>query len=195
MHLRTTLRTLTGLLVFATASSASAAEQAAPAEKKEDKPFGGYGAPELKVSTLFGEPAAIFGSQGGFILKRRFILGGAGYGLVSSNQVTVSGRRLGLGYGYGLARVGYIFFEDAVVRPVAFVGVGGGGVGLGDGEPEARSGGFFAIEPQLEIEVAPASFLRLALAGSYRYAAGADGFSASDLSGPSASILARVGSF
>src|SRR4051812_32899151 len=47
---------------------------------------GGYGAPEVRVTSIAGSPGILFGSQGGWIHDHVFVLGGAGYGLV--NDVT-----------------------------------------------------------------------------------------------------------
>jgi hypothetical protein len=184
------------LVALGSAAPARAAETTEPpVEPKPKNQLGGYGAPEIKGTLFFGDPALLFGSQGGFVVKHRWIFGGAGYGLVSNTDGVVDGRKLPMSLGYGLGRVGYIFWHDADVHPVLLVGGGGGGMSIGDEEAEARSGTFFVGEPQLEIEANAGPFLRIAVAGSYRFVTKTAGISWRELSGPSASFLVRVGSF
>lgn len=45
---------------------------------------GGFGGPVVKVTSINGESAVFVGGRGGWIINHTFVLGGAGYGLVTN---------------------------------------------------------------------------------------------------------------
>ncbi len=45
---------------------------------------GGFGGPAVKVTSINGETAVLIGGCGGWIINHTFVLGGAGYGLVTN---------------------------------------------------------------------------------------------------------------
>lgn len=169
---------------------------------------GGYGAPETKITTMTGDAAVLVGGQGGWIINRHFIIGGAGYGLASRHtpdmqlQRPTGASRIELGYGG--PRVAYVFQPASLVHLTVGVLVGAGALTIAtrapandDGFDHHDSAGFFALEPQAEMDINLAKFVRLALGGSYRYlgSSGKPGLAASDLSGPAGSIAIKLGVF
>jgi hypothetical protein len=65
---------------------------------------GGYGAPTGALTTVNGEAVAVVGGQDGWILNRRFVIGGAGRGITPLPDISLSGTpgssaQLQLGYG------------------------------------------------------------------------------------------------
>src|SRR3989339_1042733 len=43
---------------------------------------GGFGGPEIKLSTLYDKSALMIGGKGGWIINHKFSIGGGGYGQV-----------------------------------------------------------------------------------------------------------------
>jgi hypothetical protein len=168
---------------------------------------GGYGGPEMKATTMVGDPAIFVGGQAGWIIDRQLVLGGAGYGLASSHSPDAPLLRpegpSRLQLGYGGFRVGWIVAPKQLVHFTASVLVGGGGVTVvthdlaADRYGSHNSAAFFALEPAIDMEVNLARWLRLGVGASYRYLGntGQPGLQAVDLSGPAAGVALRFGVF
>jgi hypothetical protein len=73
---------------------------------------GGYGAPEVKFTTMTGDPAVLVGFQGGWIINHGFVIGAAGYGLSTTHDapaaLSLPSTRSTLQFGYGGPRLGYV---------------------------------------------------------------------------------------
>jgi hypothetical protein len=161
----------------------------------------------MKATAMTGEPAILVGGQAGWIVSRHFLLGGAGYGLATTHSpASELARPEGpsrLGLGYGGVRVGWIFATEELVHLTAAVLVGGGGVTVmthnlaADRWDTHNSEAFFALEPEVELELNLARNVRLAVTGSYRYVGntGTVGLQSSDLSGPAGGLVAKFGVF
>jgi len=169
---------------------------------------GGYGAPESKITSLTGDVALLVGVQAGWIIDKHLVIGGAGYGLVSNHtpveelQSATGSSRIELGYGG--PRVAWIVAPTEIVHLTLGTLIGAGGLDIATKDPGRASGynhhdsaAFFALEPQAEMEVNVARYVRVAVGGSYRYLGdtGKPGLHASDLSGPAASLAVKIGYF
>jgi hypothetical protein len=168
---------------------------------------GGYGAPEVRMSAVSGEAAALMGVQGGWILAHSLTLGIAGYGLASwvdaprEAQAGVSDARVNLAYG-GM-RVGFVFAPERLLHVTTAILVGGGVTALvedpadGSDSTIVRSHTLFALEPEIGLEMNVTTFLRVCASTSYRYLSdsGIAGLSASKLSAPAAGLAMKFGSF
>jgi hypothetical protein len=176
---------------------------------------GGYGAPTVALTTLNGETAAMVGGQGGWVLNRRFVLGGALRGIAPRPDVNVRNRspsdpesaQVQLGY-MGLL-LEYIGAPSSLFHYGAEVVVGGGNVELvGDqgfqAGPSVSDESFersavFAAEVGARAELNVTSFFRIGLSGGYRLVSGADlekaAVSGGDLSAPYGQLSLRFGSF
>jgi hypothetical protein len=176
---------------------------------------GGYGAPTVALTTLNGEMAAVVGGQGGWVLNRRFVLGGAVRGVAPRPDVTLRNRsqndpesaQLQLGY-VGLL-LEYIGAPSDLLHYGAELVVGGGTVELVDdqafragasvSEDSFDRSGAFVSEVGARAELNVTSFFRIGLSGGYRLVAGADlekaDVSNGDLSAPYGQLSLRFGSF
>lgn len=162
---------------------------------------GGYGAPEVKLTSIAGTAGLLVGGQGGWVINHVFVLGGAGYGLatdVPSPDVlqTPGASRAFLSYGYGGPRLTFIPGARRPVHLVAAVLVGGGHVSS-KSEGRSTGGGFFVVEPELGVEVNVARHLRIALGASYRIAGATSivGLDTGALSGPTGLLAVKIGDF
>jgi hypothetical protein len=95
--------------------------------------------------------------------------------------------------GYGGVRLGGILGGEGPVHFTGGVLLGGAAVGRGDGD----SAGTWAIEPDAGVEATVTSWLRVSLAGSYRFLGAADEvhLRSAQLSGPAAGLAVKLGSF
>ena len=161
-------------------------------------PSGGYGAPTVALTRLNGEPAAMVGGQGGLLLNRRFVLGGAVRGITPRPTVDLRNRDSGDPASAQL-QLGY----------VGQLVVGGGTVELVD-DQSFRAGasvsedsfdraGAFVSEVGARAELNVTSFFRIGLSGGYRLVAGGNlekaDVSNGDLSAPYGQLSFRFGSF
>jgi hypothetical protein len=166
---------------------------------------GGFGALVMKSATVNGEPALLVGGRGGWIINSTFVIGGGGYGLVNNIPARVRGpygeRFVNMGYG-GL-ELEYIPMSHRLVHLSFQTLVGAGGVDhrrmswRHDGDEEFNGDVFFIAEPGVNATLNVATFLRISAGMSYRYVKGLNyaGMSDSDISGPSAVLMVRVGVF
>lgn len=159
--------------------------------------YGGYGAPELKLTNFNNNPGLIVGGHGGFILNHRFIIGGGGYGLVTKSKF--SNDTLNIGTGYGGLRLEYVCCSHKLVHFSVPVLIGGGGAAVLEKNRDAgeygeinwdvndnddwdewddygviESSGYFVVEPGVNVELNIVKHFRIAMGSSYRYIAGTD---------------------
>jgi hypothetical protein len=168
---------------------------------------GGYGGPELKLTSMVGDPALLVGVQGGWVINHALVIGAAGYGLVTQHDapaaVSPAFTSSTLQLGYGGPRVSYVILPNEVVHFSIGILVGAGGFtilsrnNMGHDYWTHDSRAFFAMEPQGEVEANLMRHLRVALGVSYRYIDTPSGSAlrSSDLSGPAASLLFKGGVF
>jgi hypothetical protein len=195
------------LFIFAAMLLAQSAAFAAPTPTSDATPaddgqestrsktsIGGYGAPELKVTSLASSAGLLAGSQGGFIIGHHLVLGGGGYGLASEVTVTRDGAKKTVGFGYGGFRPAFILGEpDSVVHFGGGIVLGAAGASVGDSDSSLS----WVVEPDVGVDFRAVRWLRIGVAGSYRFVGAADkaNLSFAQLSGPAAGLAIKVGSF
>lgn len=173
---------------------------------------GGFGGPVVKFTQIKGEPAVLVGGRGGWIINHSFVIGGGGYGLVTSidadNETIVSsfGSKPYINFGYGGFEMEYIINSNQLLHFSVAALIGGGGVSyrndLWDNHEDwddwdSPHDAFFVFEPSANIELNIVSFFRINAGVSYRFISGAnlDNLKNSDLAGPAASLTLKFGSF
>lgn len=210
-------RTLTSLVllgILITALSGAVSVRAQSNEQPADETLfggvessGGYGAPTVAVTSIQGEAAVLVGGQGGWVLDRQVVIGGAVRGLATppeANLVTIpeiESPQIQMGYGGFLLE--YIGAPSSLVHYGAELVVGGGSAQLVEQDFEPRQDetiaqtGIFAGEAGVRTEINVTTFFRLGLSGGYRLVSGSDleTVSDDDLSGPYGQLSLRFGSF
>lgn len=178
---------------------------------------GGYGGPVVKFTNFNGKFAVMVGGYGGWLINHSFMIGGGGYGLVTSHypdhppqvsgpaNLSLEGSRMEFGYGGGMLE--YIFKPTSVVHSSVSLLIGAGEVSLRyhdagtfwdmmDGY-EGQKDGVFVLEPSVNVELNVTTFFRVNAGGSYRLVSGASmyGLTNKDLSGPSINLALKFGAF
>ncbi|MFO0583300.1 MAG: hypothetical protein U0229_13605 [Anaeromyxobacter sp.] len=186
---------------------ASPALAQAPAAAQEpevllppDAPMGGWGGPTVEFGEVNGQAGLFVGGRGGWLIARRFTIGGAGMGLVTpvdGPRAVLAPRDLKVAYG-GL-------WLETTFQPLELLHVtagliaGGGGADLTpDGEDYAvKSDGFFVVEPSVCLELNVGRTVRADLGATYRLVGGfaLEGLDGKDLSGPALILVVKFGSF
>ncbi|MFA6032718.1 MAG: hypothetical protein WC889_07475 [Myxococcota bacterium] len=186
---------------------AVAAVPAAASEKEESR-YGGFGGPEVRVSSVDGSAMILPGGRGGFIFKwgiHGLALGGGGYGLATERMYTPAGQQkpMRLEFAYGGPIVDYIF------TPVDFFSISASlmtgfavfGLYYESSTQGPAADGFhqsvFCLEPALNLDFKVASFMKIGLSGAWRFFTGfhARGLDANSLAGPSGGVIIKFGKF
>jgi hypothetical protein len=161
----------------------------------------------VKVTSFTGGAAILVGAQAGWIVERHVVIGVAGYGLATNLTPAVDIAREGgtnrIGFGYGGARLGFVFAPERIVHVNFGMLIGGGGVTVvtrdsTSGRLDSHDGAaVFALEPQTELELNVTHYMRIATSVSYRFIGdtGKPGLESSDLSGVAAGLAVRIGFF
>ncbi len=213
------LFSLLALSVFALSVltlSASAQEQetlfSSPVE------HGGFGGVVTQMTSIRGEMAAMVGGYGGWLVGHRLMIGGGGYGLVSSvrasaeaeQQYSINGEPLYVDFGYGGLMLEYIIEPSRLLHVNVQALIGGGGVNYREGwrgeffEDDAgdrRCGNgdaVFVAEPAVNVELNVTDWMRVSAGASYRYVSGVNfitGIENKDLSGVSGQLALKFGAF
>jgi len=172
-----------------------------------DVEHGGFGGPVIKFSQINNKNALLVGGRGGWIIDHRITIGGGGYGLITKvptiNSQVDGADSLSLGMGYGGFQLGYIHNSNRMIHFAFQTLIGGGGVSHMqwdnefDFNFEEEGDGFFILEPSVDVVLNVSTFFRICAGISYRYISGVDldGLSDSDLSGTSAQLTLKFGSF
>jgi len=166
---------------------------------------GGFGGPALKVTRINDQVGLMAGGGGAWVVNHGLILGGAGYGL--ANDLNTKGfgpdtSRIDVGYGGGI--IGYQIASDELVHVGLQTLIGAGGVDYRrryDNDLNRNSfenyDGFFVVEPGVTGELNISKNVRLNVEASWRFINGVElpGVTDAGLSGPSATVMLRFGSF
>ena len=164
---------------------------------------GGFGGPAVKVTSINGETAVLVGGRGGWIINHTFVLGGAGYGLVTNVRgKTTDSLNQFIEMGYGGLDLEYIASSNDLVHLSLGLLIGGGSIGHkreDDGMLDYHSTmkGFFVLEPSVHANLNVTQFFRIAGGVSYRYINGLKSplSTNTDLSGLSAVLTLKFGKF
>lgn len=165
---------------------------------------GGYGAPTVALTSFKGDPVVLVGGQGGWIINRRFVIGGGGRGIATRYGTTLNGRRVDFEMGYGGILFEYIGAPSRLLHYGGELLIGGGdaryfeeSTGTSDGDDSIASTSIFASELGGRLELNVTTFFRVGLSGGYRLIVGSDlqGLSDTDLGGPYGQLSFRFGSF
>lgn len=167
---------------------------------------GGYGGPTVRVGKFNDQTGLLVGGAGGWLVDHHLTIGAAGYGLATLVEPNVPGNdtlRMDLGYGGGY--LDYQFMPGDVVHPGVHVLIGAGGMNYGRRatryEDHVTDHGvtdaFFIVEPGVSAQVNLLKNMRLQIDASYRFVNGIENSATSDddLSGPSAGLTLKIGSF
>jgi hypothetical protein len=164
---------------------------------------GGFGGPAVKVTTINGETAVFVGGRGGWIINHTFVLGGAGYGLVTNvNAKKTDSVHQFIEMGYGGLDLEYIASSNDLVHLSLGLLIGGGSIGFKDKDNDMFDNhrtmeSFFVLEPSAHANLNVTRFFRIAGGVSYRYVNGLKSplSSNTDLSGLSAVLTLKFGKF
>ena len=162
---------------------------------------GGYGGPRVAYGRVQGHDALQVGGEGGWIINRRFIIGGAGCGLVTNQPAPGTWAATdNLTFGYGGVMLGYTLLPEKLVHATFTALVGAGGLGTrarGSNAATDLADSFFVFEPTATIDVNVARFFRWGVAVSYRFVSGVEtpGISSADLNGVFGSMILKFGKF
>ncbi len=135
---------------------------------------GGFGGPMLQITKIMDKSAILFGGRGGWIIDHRFVLGGAGYGLVSDVVVGTDceGPDAYLHMGYGGAWLEFVLRPRKIMHISLHALLGGGGLHLSDDENKQDS--FYVAEPGVTMTLNLARFIRIGAGVCYRFVSGLD---------------------
>ena len=164
---------------------------------------GGFGGPVVKVTSINGESAVLVGGRGGWIINHTFVLGGAGYGLVTNvNAKKTDSVHQFIQMGYGGLDLEYIASSNDLVHLSLGLLIGGGSIGFKDENENLFDNhrtikGFFVLEPSAHANLNVTHFFRIAGGISYRYVNGLKSplSTNADLSGLSAVLTLKFGKF
>ncbi len=168
---------------------------------------GGYGGPVLIYSRVLGRDALFLGGQGGWIANHHFVLGAAGFAMVSHISAPAGavdvGQDLRFEFGYGGLWLEYIFLPDKLVHASLGTLLGGGVVDYSrvhhaDHEDRTvESDVVFVAAPVLSAELNITRALRLSLGAGYRYVGSVNltGVRREDVSGFTGSVMLKFGQF
>ncbi len=173
---------------------------------------GGFGGMELKISPIGrnNTSAVLMGGRGGWIINHTFVLGGAGYGLLSNVAADWVDERVYDGeaqpyylhFGYGGLLLAYIHNSDALVHYELWGVLGGGGAAVytqeeNDRHSRMNGGGLFVAEPGINIMLNVTPFFRIGAGASYRYVAGVNDprLTNEDLTDFGGHIILKFGAF
>jgi hypothetical protein len=164
---------------------------------------GGYGALLLKVGPINGSTGFFVGTQGGWIINHRFVLGGMFNGL--TNTVEIEGlENTKLRVDYGGVLLEYIFAPDKLIHFNVQSVIGGGGVYYEVVDYQNPSSNinysadsFFVWEPGANAIVNVTKNFRIGIGMTYRYVTGVayEDLTNSDLRGINGQFSLKFGKF
>lgn len=167
--------------------------------------YSGYGALDLKGTTIAGQNSMLIGGHGGLLINNTFAIGLGGYGsvirhtapysLVTPNPFNNS-RNLVLDMGYGGFVFEYINNSDDLLHFNANVLLGGGGASHSSfrgvynemdrwNDVPSPCTFFWVVEPSVNLELNVTSFMRVGAGVSYRYVQGTNWDNLNTINDPS----------
>lgn len=168
---------------------------------------GGFGGLDVRATRLAGKTAVLSGLRGAWLVNHRLSIGGSAWWNVTPRINDVyrlpSGKRTGLGFGYGGVELGWSFAPAQVVHLTASTLVGAGASSFyelgrsNDDYERTRTDVFFVAEPSLGLEFNVSRHVRLVASGSYRFTAGAqlESLDNKSFQGVGGGLTLKLGSF
>lgn len=165
---------------------------------------GGFGGPIFQLTQFDGQTGVMIGGHGGWIINHTLYLGAGGIGLANEIEIDSAPDSLRyLDFGYGGLELGIVLASDRLIHATLSSLIGGGGVqyrsSYSDFDHNLETDGdvFFMIQPEVSVVLNVTRHFRVALGGGYRYIRGVDldGLSDDFISGPTASLTLKFGSF
>jgi hypothetical protein len=172
--------------------------------KSGSRPYGGFGGPAARITSMAGETMIMGGAGGAVLFDRRFALGVAGFGGTRSVDTRFGGlrRRGEMDVGYGGATFEVITRPSRLVHATFGALLGAGSVSV---YPDARRPDdeqddetvFGVFEPQVGVELNVSRWFRLGVTAGYRATFGEQNEQLvnTSLSGASGSLVFRFGKF
>jgi hypothetical protein len=173
----------------------------------EDFSSGGYGGPGIRIGTLNGDLAVQVGGQGGWVIGKTLVIGGAGYGMVTEHELTANSTTYAMDFGYGGLLLEYLHKSDEVFHGYLALIIGGGGISLRDtslpsSSDDVDDDAVLVLEPSLHLGINMTRTMRIGLGAGYRIVSGLKetwetdyGLAAADLGGPFAGLTFRFGKY
>lgn len=171
---------------------------------EEEMSYGGYGGPSVKIKNIKSDAGVLLGGKGAWVINHKFGIGLGGYGVVTKlkTDYEINDKRRVTEFGYGGVLLEYTCNSFELVHLKFGVLTGGGALSVNDGnffddsdydENEA----FFALEPEINVEVNITTFARISAGISYLYISNLDrfGFTENDFDGFSGNITVTFGQF
>ncbi len=167
---------------------------------------GGFGGPTVKFSQFAGEMGLLVGGGGGWVIGKTFTIGGAGYGLVTTNVVNNGSEDYEIGFGYGGLLLEYLKRPDDLIHYYATCVFALGGLSFRspgsyvDVDP-TRDDLVYIIEPSVNVCLNLTKNLKVSAGAGYRYVTGLDqasldlGLEETGLTGASFNISFRFGRY
>lgn len=157
----------------------------------------GFGGPMVKFSPVNGEFGVLVGGRGGWLINSVFSIGGGGYGLANSVRAD-NPDSVQINLGIGGVVMEAVFLPNKLVHGTASLLIGAGSVQKHmDHRDNMDPESFFALEPEINLEINVLKFFRICPGVSYRWLAGDLEWvdSGWDISGPSANLTFKFGKF
>ena len=177
------------VLLLASATTAFAAKESLVGNEN-NAPWRMALKPEFQFSEIGNKFAGLAGVQLGPQLNETLYFGIGLYGLVNSvkGSHTPTNDLSAFDFWYGGLTVDYTFFSDKIVHCSVNALLGGGRVSPSEGD----SSNVFVATPGVSVMINLTKQIELGLGAGYRFVAGADSPSNSELSKPFASIFLRL---
>ena len=156
---------------------------------------GGFGAPVLKFSEMADQFATFAGARGGWVANHRFVVGAGIYALVNTVDTPDLIEPISQ-FVYGGLELEYVGLHTSPVHYSVLVFVGAGRRWRTD-EPDPDHDEVWVVEPALNLELGPASFLRIGVGAGYRFVGRVTSgdVTNADLSAPFGALTFKLGSF
>jgi hypothetical protein len=160
---------------------------------------GGFGAPVIKMGDMYGRFSVLLGGRGGWVINRTLMIGGGGYGLVSSiwgdvyDQYDRPGQ---LRFGYGGLDMELMIRDTDMVHLTLQGLIGGGGVGWRfDPVHPMTWDAVFVAEPGANLELNVLPFMRITAGATYRWVQDVQllGLTNEDMSGWTGTLMFKFG--
>lgn len=162
--------------------------------------IGGYGSPELRMTTVNGDFAILMGGRGGLIINHKWVIGGGGWSVKNNLKLNQNSQNpTQLNMKYGGVFLAYIFSPDDPIHFGIDLLLGGGNVSIKeiDSNREISLDRFFITEPGASVILTVSHYVRISLGANYRFISQAnlENIGNSDLSGPALYGTIKFGLF